>query len=241
PYSGLGAISYHIPGYVIEAGLINACNQSQSKYESYLEYVIMKNPDGSVVTIYDIISGEYLFHPVTGVIARATTTQLGYGLLNQIYEGATGLIDAITIGGWSSCAPSNNTFYNYLFPVIGAQVLSENGTYETVTEEWFYNGTGNSTYWFSGGWPSIYGLGDCISYCSGADVNALEEAIRIRVPGLVIDGDGSAYQGECVEITVSSSTSCGLTIERESGDWADFQSCVIERGGRTTITQTCWA
>src|SRR5699024_2488504 len=161
PYSQMGALSYHIPGYVIEAGLLNACRQGQSKYDSYLKYVIMKNPDGTVVTIRDIISGDYMFHPVTGVIERATTTQLGYGILNQIYEGVTGLIDAITIGGWSSCAPSNYVFYNYLFPVIGSQILSENGTYETVTEEWFYNGTGNSPYWFSGGWPSIYGSGDC--------------------------------------------------------------------------------
>src|SRR5690625_3672635 len=195
----------------------------------------MKMPDGTVVRIKDIISGDY----IAGVLARATTTQLGYGILNQIYEGATGLIDAITVGG-TACG-GVHSFYNYLFPVIGSEILSENGTYETVTEEWFYNGTGNSPYWFSGGWPSIYGSGDCTSYCSGAEVAALDNAVKIIVPGLVIDGDGNPYQGECVEIIVNASTSCGLRIERENDDWTDFQSCVRERGGRTTITQTCWA
>src|SRR5690625_3307797 len=243
PYSQMGALSYHIPGYVIEAGLINACNQSQSKYDSYLKYVIMKNPDGTEVTIRDIISGDYMFHPVTGVVNRATTTQLGYGILNQIYEGATGLIDAITIGGWSSCSGGTYTFYNYLFPVIGAEVLSENGTYETVTEEWFYNGTGNSPYWFSGGWPSIYGTGDCTSYCSGADVVSQEEAVWIKVPGLVIDAEGSPYAGLCDTIRVTSSTSCGLKIERTTQGWTDLlgNECGKERSAQTTITQSCWA
>src|SRR5690625_4278748 len=109
----------------------------------------MKYPNGDVVTIEDIITGAYFNHPVKGVFARATTEQLGCGLLNQIYEGATGLIDAITFG--STACDGGFTFYNYLFHVIGAKVLSENGTYETVTADRYYNGTGNSHYWFSGG------------------------------------------------------------------------------------------
>src|SRR5690625_2194503 len=245
PYSGLGAISYHIPGYVIEAGLINACNQSQEKYDSYLDFVIMKYPNGDVVTIEDIITGAYFTHPTKGVFARATTTQLGYGILNQIYEGATGLIDAITIGGWSSCSGGTYTFYNYLFPVIGSQVLSENGTYETVTEEWFYNGTGNSPYWFSGGWPSIYGTGDCTSYCSGADVDALDEAVWIQVPSLNISEDDPYQDGEglCDTIRVTSSTGCGLKIERDTKEWTDLlgNGCGLERSAKTVITQSCWA
>src|SRR5690625_2552222 len=240
PYSQMGALSYHIPGYVIEAGLINACNQSQSKYDSYLKYVIMKNPDGTEVTIRDIISGDYMFHPVTGVIARATTTQLGYGILNQIYEGATGLIDAITFGG-TSCG-STYTFYNYLFPVIGSEILSENGTYETVTEEWFYNGTGNSPYWFSGGWPSIYGSGDCTTYCDVHGGKALEDKIRVRVPVLIADMDGLPYGEECMEINLSSNVNCGLKIVQDKKDeWVEFQNCVTERSVRSVVTQSCWA
>src|SRR5690625_689328 len=214
PYSGLGAISYHIPGYVIEAGLVNACRQGQSKYDSYLKFVIMKNPDGSVVTIEDIITGAYMFDPVTGVMARTTAQQKGYGILNQIYEGVTGLIDAITLGGAASglgCGPSSYIFYNYLFPVIGAEVLSEDGTYETVTSEWFYNGTGNSPYWFSGGWPSIYGSGDCTSYCSGAEVGDLDAGVWVQVPSLIADpvlnSGGETYSStDCDTIRISSST-----------------------------------
>src|SRR5690625_1880767 len=134
PYSGLGSIVYHIPGYVIEAGLWNAWNQSSAQYNSYLDFVIMKNPDGSVVRIKDIITNNY----ISNVIANAAPTQLGYGILNQLYEGATGLIDAVTIGGLNACSSGTYTFYNYLFPEIGAEVLSENGVYETVTSDWFY-------------------------------------------------------------------------------------------------------
>src|SRR5690625_5005653 len=130
PHSGLGAVVYNIPGYVIEAGLYNACQQGTAKYNSYLNKVIMKNPDNTVVTINDIITGSY----ISGVLGSATPEQLGYGILNQIYEG---FLDAITFGGYSSCSGGSYTFWNYLFPVIGAEVLSEDGTFETVTEEWF--------------------------------------------------------------------------------------------------------
>src|SRR5690625_3951159 len=238
PYSGLGSIVYHIPGYVIEAGLWNACNQSTAKYNSYLNFVIMKNPDGSVVRIRDIITNSY----INNVIANATPTQKGYGILNQIYEGATGLIDAVTIGGLNACSGGTYTFYNYLFPEIGAEVLSENGTYETVTEEWFYNGTGNSPYWFSGGWPSIYGSGDCTTYCDVHGGKALEDKIRVRVPVLIADMDGLPYGEECMEINLSSNVNCGLKIVQDKKDeWVEFQNCVTERSVRSVVTQSCWA
>src|SRR5690625_6465477 len=111
----------------------------------------MKNPDGSVVRIRDIITNNY----INNVIANATPTQKGYGILNQIYEGATGLIDAVTIGGLNACSGGTYTFYNYLFPEIGAEVLSENGTYEKVTEEGVYNWTGSRRYWLVGVWTDI--------------------------------------------------------------------------------------
>lgn len=235
PYSGLGAIVYNIPGYVIEAGLYNACQQGTAKYNSYLNKVIMKNPDNTTVTIRDIITGSY----ISNVLANATPAQRGYGILNMIYEG---LLDATTMGGFSSCSGSTYTFYNYLFPVLGAEVLSENGKFETVTEEWFYNGTGNTPYWFSGGWPSIYGSGDCVSFCDvHSSVASPLGSIRVRVPRLNASGTGSAYGEECQSITIQEGTKCGIKVERASNDWTDLHGCVKERGGITTITQTCWA
>src|SRR5690625_5246636 len=198
----------------------------------------MKNPDGSVVRIKDIITNNY----ISNVIANATPTQLGYGILNQIYEGATGLIDAVTIGGLNACSSGTYTFYNYLFPEIGAEVLSENGVYETVTSDWFYNGTGNSPYWFSGGWPSIYGSGDCTTYCDVHGGTAIEDRIRVRVPVLIADQERLPYGEECTVITLTSNVSCGLKIVQDRQDeWVEFQNCVTERSVRTVVTQSCWA
>src|SRR5690625_2267309 len=159
----------------------------------------MKNPDGSVIRIKDILTNNYIIN----VIANATPRQLGYGILNQIYEGATGLIDAVTIGGLNACSSGTYTFYNYLFPEIGAEVLSENGVYETVTSDWFYNGTGNSPYWFSGGWPSIYGSGDCTTYCDVHGGTAIEDRIRVRVPVLIADQERLPYGEEGTVITLT--------------------------------------
>src|SRR5690625_768469 len=225
----------------------------------------MKNPDGSVVRIKDIITNNY----ISNVIANATPTQLGYGILNQIYEGATGLIDAVTIGGLNACSSGTYTFYNYLFPEIGAEVLSENGVYETVTSDWFYNylfpviglevlsesgvyetvtsdwlynGTGKSPYWFSGGWPSIYGSGDCTTYCDVHGGTSIEDRIRGRVPVLIAVQERLPYGEECTVITLTSNVSCGLKIVQDRQDeWVEFQNCVTERSVRTVVTQSCWA
>lgn len=235
PNSGLGAVVYNIPGYVIEAGLYNACQQGTAKYNSYLNTVIMKNPDNTVVTINDIISGNY----ISGILSSATSEQLGYGILNQIYEG---YLDAVTFGGFSSCSSGSYTFYNYLFPVIGAEVLSEDGTFETVTEEWFYNGTGNAPYWFSGGWPSIYGSGDCVSYCDvHGSAGDPAGSVRVTVPRLIADGSSAYSSDESMTITLSEATKCGIKITRERSDWEAKMDCTKERGAITTITQSCWA
>src|SRR5690606_36768191 len=72
-------------------------------------------------------------------------------------------------------------YYPYLLLQQGDWILSENGKFEQVDEEWFYNGNGNSPYWFSGGWPSIYGNGNCISYCDSGSYHDFD-CILIKVP-----------------------------------------------------------
>src|SRR5690606_38786588 len=127
-------------------------------------------------------------------------------------------------------------FYPYLLLQEGDWILSEGGNFEQVTSDWFFNGNGNSPYWFAGGWPSIYGTGDCVRFC---DVGAESEfgCIEIQVPVLTIDGFSA---DSCDTICLPTGTHCGITIKSdEVADWTG--SCPQTRGVDTWITQTCWA
>src|SRR5690606_3588739 len=101
----------------------------------------------------------------------------------------------------------------YLLLQDGDWVLSEGGNFEKVDADWFYNGNGNSPYWFAGGWPSIYGSGDCVSYC---DVGAGEEfgCIEIAVP--LLDTLGLAEAAGCDTICLPTGVHCGITVESDA-------------------------
>src|SRR5690606_9591770 len=115
---------------------------------------------------------------------------------------------------------------------------SENGKFERVDEEWFYNGNGNSPYWFSGGWLSIYGNGNCISYCDTGSSHDFD-CILIKVPSWT---SGIGFDPEkCDTICVTAASDlCDITIERELvTDWTG--DCPETRRINTKIIQTCWA
>ncbi|MBY5960289.1 FG-GAP repeat protein, partial [Membranicola marinus] len=227
PHSKLRGVIYDLPLTVIEAGLDHAWDQGPKIFAEYLECVILQKADGTQVTIKDIITGDY----GDDVVANATQEQLGYGLLHDILEGG------ISPTSWTY-GSTNYTFVPYLLLQEGDLILSEGGTFVQVDSDWFYNGHGNSPFWFSGGWPSIYGSGDCVSYC---DVGAGEafDCVRVVVPGLTIE-EGISTTGElCEEICLKEGVHCGIQIRQESADWSG--SCPQTRGLDTYVTQTCWA
>src|SRR5690606_8266891 len=110
------------------------------------------------------------------------------------------------------------------------------GNYEQVTSDWFFNGHGNSPFWFAGGWPSIYGSGDCVSYCDGGDGDDFA-CISVRVPVLTI-ADALASD-TCRELCANEAVHCGLTIVED-----EIADCAVARtqtsGVDNWITQTCW-
>ncbi|MBY5959577.1 hypothetical protein KUV50_15600, partial [Membranicola marinus] len=226
-HSKLGGVIYDLPLTVIEAGLDHAWDQGPKIFAEYLECVILQKADGTQVTIKDIITGDY----GDDVIANATPEQIGYGLLHEILEGG------VSPTSWNY-GGTNYTFVPYLLLEEGDLVLSEGGTFVKVDSKWFYNGHGNSPFWFSGGWPSIYGSGDCVSYC---DVGAGEkfDCVRVLVPGLTIAEGISTNPELCQDICLKEGVHCGIQIRQESADWSG--SCPQTRGLDTYVTQTCWA
>ena len=144
-------------------------------FDEYLNCVILRKADGTEVTIGDIVSGDYM----DDLISNATPQQLGYGFLQALIELNENPVKVIVESG-------EFNFFPYLLLQKGDWILSEGGNFEKVEDDWFYNGNGQSPYWFAGGWPSIYGSGDCISYCDvGADEDF--ECIKIQVPPLTIE------------------------------------------------------
>lgn len=227
PYTKLAGLTYEIPLTIIEAGLINAQAQGSVVYEKYLESVILRKGDGTEVTIKDIVSGAYM----SDLIATATTTQKGFGFLQALIElneePVKIVLETLVF-----------EYYPYLLLQPGDFILSEDGNFEKVDEEWFYNGNGNSPYWFAGGWPSIYGSGQCVSYCDAGAHNDFD-CILIQIPSL---NGGAGFDPEnCDTICLTSiGDLCGITIERDlQEEWTGI--CTQTRGMNTKITQTCWS
>src|SRR5690606_27469435 len=190
-----------------------------------LECVIVKKANGANVTIGDIVSGDYL----KALFATTTSEPKLYGFLQVLIELNENPV-TVVLGALIE-------FFPYVLLELGDWVLSEDGNYEQVTSDWFFNGHGNSPFWFAGGWPSIYGSGDCVSYCDGGAGDDFA-CISVRVPVLTI-ADGLASD-TCREICLNDAVHCGLTIvEDEIADWTG--SCPQTRGVDTWITQTCWA
>src|SRR5690606_14255404 len=226
PYSKLRGVTYEIPATIIVAGLVNASAQGPDVLDDYLNCVILRKANGvDSVTIRDIVTGDY----ANELINNATDEQRLYGFLQILIELNEKPINVILEVVFN--------FYPYLLLEEGDWILSEGGHFEKVTSDWFYNGNGNSPYWFAGGWPSIYGTGDCISYCdvgSGADFGCIE----IAVPFLTIEG--GLASDTCDTICLKAGTHCGITFTQDAiADWTG--SCPQTRGVDSWITQTCWA
>ncbi len=229
PYDKLRGVTYEIPATIIIAGLTHAFSQGAEVYAEYLECVILRKTDGTEVTIGDIVTGAY----AAELVASASPEQTGYGILQILIELNEKPINIVL--------EALLQFYPYLLLEEGDWVLSEGGNFEQVTSEWFFNGNGNAPYWFAGGWPSIYGSGDCVSLC---DVGAGDEfgCIQIAVPLL---DTAAGFGEECDTICLPTGVHCGITIKTdELADWTQTGtagSCPQTRGVDSWITQTCWA
>ncbi len=228
PYAKLRGVTYELPLTVVEAGLDHASDEGL--LDEYLNCVILRQSDGSEVTIGDLVTGSYMDNLLEGM----SSAQRGYGFLQAILDGNE-TPETVSTGMGSF------TFYPYLLLQSGDQVLSEDGGFEQVDADWFYSGHGNSPYWFSGGWPSIYGNGDCVSYCdtgSEAPGDLRGGCILIQVPSLSSEGFSTS---ECDTICLTAGgIHCGITIERDvTAGWQG--DCPQTRGVDTKITQTCWA
>src|SRR5690625_44284 len=226
PAEKLGHVVYHIPGSIIHAGLANACAQGGEVLSAYLETVIVKYTDGNVVRVRDIVDGSYM----AGVIGTATPVQQGYGILQLIYDGlASPYSMTLSCGSYS--------FYEYVLLPLGAEVMSENGSYERVGMDWFYNGTGNAPYWFSGGWPSVYGSGSCVSYCDKGRDHGFD-CVSIVVPSLTKEGY-DLENCDTICLTADGMDYCGLRVTQELSEWTG--DCEQERVLETRVEQSCWA
>src|SRR5690606_2929694 len=129
-------------------------------------------------------------------------------------------------------------FYPYLLLEIGDQILSENGYFEEVTADWFYNGSGNAPYWFAGGWPSIYETGHSVSYHDGSKPHEYG-CIMIAVPSINQETGLDSEICDTICLTASG-PHCGITIQQEElTGWNG--NCPPTQGIDTRITQTCWA
>ena len=224
-HTQLGGVAYEIPLTIIIAGLEGAQSQGALVLEEYLNCVIVRKAEGRDVTIGDIVSGDYL----SDLITKATAEQLGYGFLHAIYQ--IGESPVNILGGLF-------TFFPYLLLEEGDWVLSEGGNFEKVTGDWFYAGTGNAPFWFTGGWPFISGTGDCVWYSDGHGEGGGDVCgVRVLVPALE---EGTEV---CVEICLADldgNPHCGIRIEYQ-GELADWsEGCPQTRGRDITIRQTCW-
>src|SRR5690606_27983132 len=205
--------------------LTNAFAQGYDTYQEYLDCVILRKASGEEVTIRDIVSGDY----ASDLISNATDEQRTYGFLQILIELNEKPINVVL--------EALLEFYPYLLLQEGDWILSEGGNFEQVTSDWFFNGNGNSPYWFAGGWPSIYGTANCNRYCDVGGGDAFE-CIYIQVPSLTI-ADGFSNES-CDTICLPTGTHCGITVKRdEIADWTG--ACPQTRGVDSWITQTCWA
>ncbi|GAA5225311.1 hypothetical protein GCM10025777_59420 [Membranihabitans marinus] len=238
PYGKMGAVTYELPAAVLLAGYVNAA--SQDLLEEYLACVILKKNDKAQTeyTIGDIIDGDYIID----VLAGASSTELGYGALNVVARLAE---------DWENhlIALASLQYFPYVFLEKGDRVLSADGYYEEVTDQWFWDGNGNSPYWFAAGWPSIYGSGDCVRYCDKAD-GITDECVKVCVPAIELDDEGnldfSVGQNNspdtCVEICLDELAGlphCGITMTSDDADWTG--TCPKTKGRNIIITQSCWA
>ncbi len=225
PHTGLQGVTYEIPATIILVSLANAFKQGPTVYLEYLECEILRKANGDVVTIRDIISGDY----ANELVANANPSQLGSVFLQTLIGHNENPLVFV--------AEVEYEFYPYLLLQEGDWILSEDGNFEKVTADWFYNGNGNSPYWFAGGWPSIYGGEDCFSFCDGADIDELE-VIKVRVPLLSVEAGG--FSDICEIISLPEGMHCGITVERvDDSGWQG--SCPRTRGVDSRITQTCWS
>ncbi|MBY5959478.1 DUF285 domain-containing protein, partial [Membranicola marinus] len=236
PYAKLRGVTYEIPVSVIALGLLNAILQGEEVFYEYLNCVILRKSNGEEVTIGDIVTGDY----IDDLIASMTDEQKTYGFLQLLIEQEENPYLMDTEMGLFG-------FYPYLLLQDGDWVMSDGGSFVQVTQEWFYNGHGNNPFWFSGGWPSIYGSDGCISYCDVESAKDLD-CIKVRVPALTIEegitfpGDGQDEESNngCQIICLPTGVHCGITIKQDPlTGWTG--SCPQTRGVDSWITQTCWA
>ncbi|GAA5220502.1 hypothetical protein GCM10025777_11320 [Membranihabitans marinus] len=232
PTGKMGAVTYELPAAVVLAGYVNA--QSQDLLNEYLACVILKKNDKAQTeyTIGDIIDGSY----IADVLANASSSQLGYGALNIV---------ARLADDWENylIASIGSGYFPYVFLEKGDRVLSADGYYEEVTDQWFWDGNGNSPYWFAAGWPSIYGSGDCVRYCDVVNGDS-DECVEVAVPAIQYDGQG--YLNFNTELPIyicldelSGKPHCGINVTSKSTDWTG--SCPQTKGRDVVVTQTCYA
>src|SRR5690606_26581391 len=251
PNIKLQGVVYQLPLTIVAAGALNAYDQGEQAWQTYLNGVILRKVDGSEFTIGDIIGNRPYNAPLnndpfateymTYLSNNLDSEQKLYGFLHAIFE--VGEDPLSIIGG-----PVLLDFFPYILLEKGDWILSENGNFEQVTDQWFFrndSGTGqsNSPYWFAGAWPSVYGGDGCVRYHDlnpGAGDESEQCTIRVVVPALDAD--------TCVTICLNElngNPHCGISIESKDQDWAQTGqglagACPDTRGYDITVTQMCW-
>src|SRR5690606_24442439 len=197
PNSRLGGVVYEIPLTIVIAGYVAADAQGAHVVNEYWSSVIRRKASGEEVIIGDMMSGQYL----DDLRSSEPLGRRGYACLQAVHQ--LGETPVSILGGLF-------TFFPYLLLEEGDWVLSQDGHFGKVTEDWFFNGNGNAPYWFTGGWPFITSTGSALWFSDTHPQREADDcAVRILVPGLESDTAG------CVVICLDGlegNAHCGIKI-----------------------------
>ncbi|GAA5221021.1 hypothetical protein GCM10025777_16510 [Membranihabitans marinus] len=218
PYAKLKGLVYELPLQLIERNLNRAI--ALNLENAYLDCELIRKANGSVVTIRDVVSGIYM----ADLLNSSSSNRTLYGVIHSIKEH---ILFPSQIGGY--------VFYPYIVLELGDRVLSAEGQYEVVENDWFYNGNGNQPYWFAAGWPDVYSSSSLTQFCDGFNTES-SDCISVVLPRLTEDGyDMTA----CDTLCLSEGVHCGISIKKEQSEWTG--NCPQSSEVNYTVTQTCWA
>ncbi|GAA5221487.1 dockerin type I domain-containing protein [Membranihabitans marinus] len=202
-------LNYKLSPSIIETAYKNAANNRLIK--QYLDCIIIKKGSNPAreYTIRDILDGSY-HREVSPFFPEDIKSQL-------LVDGPLG------------------EYMPILFLKEGDELLAADGRFEKVTRQWFKSGI--DPFWFSGGWPLVYGSGDLVKYQEGIDDSFLDCQVRLFFPDLT-----NLEANTCIAICLDQfllNDLNGITITQETINQRD--SCPIFRKVLTTIYQDCWA
>src|SRR5690606_19728059 len=187
------------------AGYVAADAQGAHVVNEYLSSVILRRASGEEVTIADIMSGQYL----NELLSSATTEQRGYGFLHAIYQ--LGESPVSILGGLF-------TFFPYLLLEEGDWVLSQDGHFEKVTEDWFFNGNCNAPYWFTSG-LSVIIRSDRVMWFSNTLHQWVADDCTVWILVHVLESDTTGCVVICLD-ELEGNAQCVISIEYGDTEWS---------------------